>query len=160
MAQFMAVGLWITILQSSADRALLALAHARPLALTNFVNMVATIIFAFLGHRIGLNFGPKGPIEGFILGVAVGNLGGHLVVQAALAARGISIRAQDLTYTLLLLGIVAVGLMLPRLLIPAFHVQKTAPIALACGLTVTGSPGSSPRWMPSRPAATIAPNAR
>ncbi len=139
MAQFMAVGLWITILQSSADRALLALAHARPLALTNFVNMVATILFAFLGHRIGLNFGPKGPIEGFILGVAVGNLGGHLVVQAALAARGISIRAQDLTYTLLLLGIGAVGLALPRLLIPAFHVQRAAPVALACGLTVTAA---------------------
>ncbi len=137
MAQFMAVGLWITILQSSADRALLALAHARPLALTNAVNMVATIIFAFVGHHFGSQFGPRGAVQGFILGVAVGNLGGHLVIQATLANRGISIRGQDLAYTLLLLGIATIGFVLPKLLVPVFHTQKIAPMELACGLLVT-----------------------
>src|SRR5947207_8764743 len=32
--------------------------------------------------------------------------------------------------------------------------------SMSCGLVLNGSPGSSPRWMPSRPAATIAPSAR
>ncbi len=139
MAQFMAVGLWITILQSSADRALLALAHARPLALTNAVNMVATVIFAFLGHFIGSRFGPNGPVQGFILGVAVGNLGGHIVIQTALAMRGISIRMQDLSYTLLLLGIGAIGFGLPKLVIPLLHTQKTTQVELTCGLLVTAA---------------------
>lgn len=137
MAQFMAVGLWITILQASADRTLLALAHARPLALTNFTNMCATIVFAFLGHHIGRHFGERGPVEGFILGVAVGNLGGHLVVQAALALRGISIYTQDLLYTLLLLGIGTLGIALPKLLNPMLHVHHAQTLELTCGLLVT-----------------------
>src|SRR3989442_4569912 len=31
---------------------------------------------------------------------------------------------------------------------------------MSSGFELSGSPGSSPRWMPSRPAATIAPSAR
>ena len=137
MAQLMAVGLWITILQSSADRTLLALAHARPLALTNAVNMVATIVFAFLGHHLGAHFGARGPVQGFILGVAVGNLGGHLVVQAALAIRGIGIYMQDLSYSLLLIAIGATGFLLPKLLGPLFHVHHLLWLELSCGLLVT-----------------------
>ena len=148
MAQFMAVGLWITILQSSADRTLLALAHARPLALTNFVNMVATIIFAFVGHSLGRHFGDRdrGPVQGFILGVAVGNLGGHIVVQAALALRNISIYAQDLFYSLMLVGIGTIGIVLPRLLGPMFHVRSMQALELYCGLLVAGITGVWAGW--------------
>src|SRR5207302_10493642 len=105
--------LWLTILQASADRTLLALGSAKPLALCNFVNMVATVGFAFLGYNLGGRWGYG--VQGFILGVAVGNLGGHLVIEVALAMRRISIYAQDAEYTLILVGIFVAGMLLPRL---------------------------------------------
>jgi O-antigen/teichoic acid export membrane protein len=133
MTQLMAVGLWLTILQASADRTLLAMGSARPLAVCNFVNMAATIAFAFLGHYVGGRYGFA--VQGFILGVAVGNLGGHLVIEAALAARGIWIYAQDAEYTLILIGVFVVGMLVPRLARNAYAVAVTwhlLVIAMTC----------------------------
>jgi hypothetical protein len=126
MAQLTAIGLWLTILQSSADRALLALGKARPLAITNFVNMALTIVCSIAGFKIGEHFvfadGTNYAIQGLILGVATGNLGGHLVIQWALQRSGISIYVQDLKYTLVVIGMVALGLLGTTKVIPAlFH---------------------------------------
>jgi O-antigen/teichoic acid export membrane protein len=133
MAQVMAVGLWLTILQASADRTLLAMGSARPLAACNFVNMVATVAFAFLGYYVGGRHGFA--VQGFILGVAVGNLGGHLVIEAALAARGIWIYAQDAEYTLILIGVFIVGVLVPRLAGNSYAIAVTwhlLVIAMTC----------------------------
>jgi O-antigen/teichoic acid export membrane protein len=129
MTQMMSVGLWLTILQASADRTLLALGTARPLAICNAVNMGATIGFAFLGHYVGGQYGYA--VQGFILGVAVGNLGGHLVIEAALAVRNISIYRQDAGYTALLIAIFAIGELGPRLFAanPSAHAAKSIAIS-------------------------------
>ena len=131
MAQVMAVGLWMTVLQASAERTLPAMGNNKPLAISNFVNMTATIAFAFLGHHVGGRYGYA--VQGFILGVAVGNLGGHLVVQAALAMRGVWIYRQDAGYTLLLVAIFACGIIVPRVLGPMLQPKDGKILALAWG---------------------------
>ncbi len=143
MAQFLAIGLWVTILQSSADRALLALGQARPLALTNLVNMTLTVACSIAGYAIGRGFhaadGTNFAIQGFILGVASGNVGGHLVVQAALKRNGISIYRQDLAYTLIMAVIAGVGLFVARRLVPMVHPHDARLLHVAWGGLVIGS---------------------
>jgi O-antigen/teichoic acid export membrane protein len=143
MAQLMAVGLWITILQSSADRALLALGHARPLAITNAVNTVFTIVCAFAGHYIGSHFMEANgvdnyAIQGFILGVALGNLGGHIVVQTALRRCGVRILAQDVKYTLVVVAVAAIGVGVPKRIVPMLHPQHTRLLSYGWGALVIG----------------------
>jgi O-antigen/teichoic acid export membrane protein len=134
MAQCMAVGLWFTILQLSSDRTLLALGHARSLAMANAANMIGTIGFAFAGLAIGrhLNY----PVEGFILGVALGTLIGHLVVQEELSRHGIGIYLQDAKYTVLVLAIGLVGWGVPRLGVQMFGTHHQFHLQLAMGLLV------------------------
>jgi O-antigen/teichoic acid export membrane protein len=142
MAQLMAVGLWVTILQSSADRALLALGHARPLAITNSVNACLTVVFAFVGNYVGHHFvqanGDTYALQGFILGVAVGNVGGHVVIQTALRRCGINILVQDLKYTLVVLAIAVVGLGVPKRVIPMLHPHHAKLVSYAWGAMIIG----------------------
>jgi O-antigen/teichoic acid export membrane protein len=146
MAQLMAIGLWITILQTSADRALLAMGDAHVLAGTNFANMVVTIIGACSGFYIGTHFhspyGGSYGIQGLILGVAAGNLGGHMVVQAALARRNIWIYWQDLGYTLLAVGVTFVGLIVPKLIVPKEHPAHPKRLDFVWGVTVISIVGT------------------
>jgi O-antigen/teichoic acid export membrane protein len=136
MAQFMSAGLWLTILQASAERTLPAMGNQRPLALANFVNMAATIGFAFLGHHVGKRYGTTAAVEGFILGVAAGNLGGHLVVQASLAMRGVSIYRQDFLYSAMLAIVFACGVIVPRALGPMMSPRAAHALAVTWHLTV------------------------
>jgi O-antigen/teichoic acid export membrane protein len=146
MAQLMTIGLWITILQSSADRALLALGDAHVLAAMNFANMVITIIGGLAGFYFGVHMhGPNGTtygVQGLILGVAAGNLGGHMVIQAALARRKVWIYWQDLKYTLFTLGITVIGLVVPKLIVPREHLNHPKVMDLIWGLFVIGIVGS------------------
>lgn len=89
---------WFSILQSSADRALLALGDARMLAVSNIANFLVTVTGCFTGYHFG-------QMQGFIVGVGLGNLAGHAVIAWALGRRGLSINAQDLRYT----GLVALA---------------------------------------------------
>jgi O-antigen/teichoic acid export membrane protein len=146
MAQLMAIGLWITILQSSADRALLAMGDAHILAATNFANMIVTVIGAISGFYIGVQmhspYGGTYGIQGLILGVAAGNLGGHMVVQAALARRHIWIYWQDFCYTLLALGITFVGLIVPKLIVPKEHPPHPKRLDFVWGVTIIAIVGT------------------
>ena len=132
MARYMSVGLWITILQLSSDRTLLAMGHAKSLAMANGVNMVATISFALAGIAIGQRL--QHAMPGFILGVALGNLAGHMVIQSELRRHGVSIYLQDLRYTLLLVLIGAAGLLLPKL--PLVRPEHAQTFKFAVGLAV------------------------
>ena len=146
MAQLMAIGLWITILQSSADRALLAMGDAHVLAAMNLANMVVTVIGALGGFYIGVHthstFGGTYGIQGLILGVAAGNLGGHMVIQAALAKRHIWIYWQDLGYTLLALGVTFVGLIVPKLIVPKEHPLHPKRLDFVWGVAIIGVVGT------------------
>lgn len=91
----LAITVWFTILQATADRALLALGDARSLAISNGVNLVVTLGCCLGGYHWG-------GMNGFILGVGAGNLAGHLVIAWALGRKNLSISAQDIRYTSLI----------------------------------------------------------
>jgi O-antigen/teichoic acid export membrane protein len=137
MARYMSVGLWITLLQLSSDRTLLALGHVRSLAMANGINMIATIVFAFIGLQVGE--AAHHAMPGFILGVAVGNLMGHLIIQSELARLGVRIYLQDVYYTLLLGALAVVGLGGPKLLDALFHFQRPKVIEIAFGLLMVAA---------------------
>ena len=103
--------IWFSILQASADRALLALGDSRMLAISNFANLVFTVAGCLVGYHLD-------QMRGFIVGVGLGNLSGHVVICWALDRRNLSILAQDLRYT----GLVALGSFIalaPPMLVPA-----------------------------------------
>lgn len=112
-APLLAATIWFTILQASADRALLALGDSRTLAVSNFANLVFTVAGCFMGYHLD-------QMRGFIVGVGLGNLAGHAVIAWALGRRGLSIIAQDLRYTGLvaLASFIALGL---PLLVPTLN---------------------------------------
>lgn len=91
----LAITVWFTILQASADRALLALGDARSLAISNGVNLIVTLMGCIAGYHFD-------EMRGFILGVGAGNLAGHLVILWSLSRCNLSIVAQDIRYTSLI----------------------------------------------------------
>jgi O-antigen/teichoic acid export membrane protein len=109
LTQILCVYMWFWDLQFSAVRAVLVLGDARPVALSNAVNLVVTVAGCVGGYWLG-------GLLGFAVGICLSSLAGHAVVEAALARRGIRLVRQDAAYTLLLLGLAAVGVLAPRLL--------------------------------------------
>ncbi len=95
MAPIAAGSIWVAILQTSADRALLAVGDSRALALSGATNLVATIAFTWIGY---LTFG----LVGFVVGVGIGNAAGHVVVQLAMRRHTLAVHVQDFRYTGLL----------------------------------------------------------
>ncbi|MEI7657136.1 MAG: oligosaccharide flippase family protein [Phycisphaerae bacterium] len=108
-APMMAWATWISILQASADRALLASGDTRSLALSNAANFAVTIA-ASVGGFLAAG------MTGFIVGVGVGNLAGHAVVHVALRRVGVRLLRQDLAFTGSLALATAVGAALPSIL--------------------------------------------
>jgi hypothetical protein len=151
MAQLLAIGVWATILQLTADRTLLALGHTRPLAISNAANVIVTVIGAFTGRYLGDRFFHGQGMPGFILGVVAGNFAGHLVIQIALAGQGLGIHWQDLKFTALLVLLASVGLGLPRLAPVRLH---TGASILCVSVVLTGTSAWAGwrvwRWMKPR----------
>lgn len=115
-APLLAGTIWFTILQASADRALLAIGDARTLAVSNGANLVVTLAGCIAGYHFD-------EMRGFILGVGAGNLTGHLVIAVALSRHGLSIAAQDIRYTglIALSSFIALG---PPAMVSALNTQE------------------------------------
>ena len=105
-APMMAWAAWISILQATADRALLASGDTRALALSNAANFVVTVAASVGGFLLA-------GLHGFIAGVAAGNLAGHAVVHAALRRLGVRLMRQDMASTASLAVITLVGAVMP-----------------------------------------------
>ncbi len=138
MGQLAAVGIWIYILQMSADRALLARGDTRALAFSNIANLIVTVIGAVGGFYLGQRLSPTAGVAGFILGCSAGNLAGHLVVQHAMARQGIPILLQDLSYTALLGLLAAVSLFVPFAAAHFVSVHTAQLIGVAVGAFAVG----------------------
>ncbi len=106
LAPLIAGALWFNILQSSSDRALLALGDTRSLFLSNMTNFAATLVACLAGfHLWGM--------AGFIFGFGIGGLAGHLVIVAALARRHLPQIRQDINYTAIVICGAVLGAWLP-----------------------------------------------
>ncbi|HEY7116022.1 MAG TPA: oligosaccharide flippase family protein [Tepidisphaeraceae bacterium] len=117
LARWATIGAWITLLQATADRALLALGKTRPLATSNAVNLAVTVVGALLGQHIDAHvLGHPGGIVGFMLGMCAGKLAGHLMIQIAMARVGLPVFRQDLHYSAILLVASLLGIFLPEIL--------------------------------------------
>ena len=100
MTQLLTVPMWTWILMISADRAVLAVGESKVLAFSNAASLLAKLAVCGVGFHLG-------GVTGFILGLAVGNLAGHIPIVIALARQGIHILRQDVRYTAM--GIAVIG---------------------------------------------------
>lgn len=105
IARLMAVSVWLVVMHKSADRLLLAMGHSKALAAANSVAFVVTCAAAVPGYYL---FG----LPGFILGYAVGNAAGYLVVALLLRRYAVPILGRDLLFTLGLAGVTLAALLI------------------------------------------------
>jgi len=107
LTQLLVVAMWGWVLMLSADRALLAVGDSRTLAISNAASFLGKLGACTLGLRLG-------GMTGFILGLGVGNLIGHVPVVLALRRRGVHILRQDFAYTLLAGASIGAAFLLQR----------------------------------------------
>ena len=100
MAQWLTVPMWGWVLMLSAGCAVLAAGESRTLAIAHAATLLGKVGACILGFQIA-------GLVGFILGLALGHVAGHIPFVLSLRRRGIHILNQDLAYTSL--GIAAVG---------------------------------------------------
>jgi len=98
---------WFSLLRASSDRALLAVGDSRALAILNGTRVVVGAAASVVGFHLW-------DLGGFIAGMTVGALVSHLLAQVLLARHHLVIIGQDVRYTLLLVGMVVVGLGVPQ----------------------------------------------
>lgn len=102
LAQLLAVGVWVSIISNTLERALQALGDTRSLATYNLTKLVVGVAAALAGFS---TFG----LPGFILGYACGAACGHLVLLRCLKRRGISAWHEDVRMTALVALTIVLG---------------------------------------------------
>ncbi|MBC7835858.1 MAG: oligosaccharide flippase family protein [Phycisphaerales bacterium] len=107
IAQLLAIPTWFTLLQSSADRAVLAAGSSRSLATSGLVKLLVTGGCAAAGY---IAWG----LPGFIGGMGAGAVAGYLSLQAALRQHDVHVIRQDAGYTGLALLLGVATAMAPR----------------------------------------------
>ena len=109
IVQLSMVSAWFFYLHVAWSRALLAVGDSKSLAISNMAKLVGTIAGCLLGFHFF-------ELPGFILGIAVGAIAGHVVILVSLARRDLAAGALDLRYSVagLVLGIA--GARLPHLI--------------------------------------------
>jgi len=129
MSQLLTVPMWTWMLALSADRALLAVGDSRTLAISNATSFLGKVVACFVGFKVG-------GVEGFILGLAFGNICGHAPVVLALARRGTHILKQDVPYTLFAASSIGAGVVLQHILVARAEGEWTRGIELAVALVI------------------------
>jgi O-antigen/teichoic acid export membrane protein len=135
LAQVLCVYMWFTGLQFSADRALVAMGATPVLALANGVNAAVTVVGCIVGYWLG-------GLSGFTVGLCFSTLASHLVIQRALARRGIHITGQDVFYSLLLLALGTLGALGPRIVATLHGDELSLGVSLALGLPALAIAGA------------------
>ena len=102
LAKQMVPWIWVLVMSNSLIPATLAIGDSRSLAAHNLVKLVATATFCYLGFQIA-------ELSGFMIGLAIGAVAGHVVLQFALYLHGISIFRQDLGFSLSLVVLCGVA---------------------------------------------------
>jgi O-antigen/teichoic acid export membrane protein len=140
ITQILCVYMWFSGLQLSADRALLAMGDARSLALSNGVNVVVTVLGCIAGQILG-------GLLGFTIGLCFSTLASHVVIQIALARRGIDIVGQDAVYTSSLLTLGIIGALGPRVMSASGWAEPSLEMSLALGGPILLGTGGWALWI-------------
>ena len=102
MAPLMTAAMWISLLNSVVNNALLALGKSKPLAFTGALKVIG----AAAGSIVGFYFGG---MPGFILGLSFGALIEHVTDLIVLARQGVPLFAQDLVLSTIFLVLAGSG---------------------------------------------------
>ena len=96
ICQWLCAATWVGMLSITLSRALVAIGHTRSLATFNATRLLGTICASLVGLRLA-------GMQGFVIGMAVGALLGHLAIVVSLARHGILLLRQDFQLSGLLL---------------------------------------------------------
>jgi O-antigen/teichoic acid export membrane protein len=107
IARLLSLGVWVSILGFTLERALLAIGDTRAPAAANFVKLVASAIGATVGFSMA-------GLAGFIIGYACGAVCGHVVLLFQAAAHGLPAWREDVRMSALLALTIALGLSLAQ----------------------------------------------
>ena len=107
MAQLLPVAMWAQILMLSVERAVLAVGDSRTMAMANAISLAAKIAVCYAGYVLA-------GIGGFIVGLALGFLAGHVPLVIFLRRRGIHVLRQDLPYTAVAVLLVGSSVLIQR----------------------------------------------
>jgi O-antigen/teichoic acid export membrane protein len=129
MTQVLIVPMWIWMLMISADRAVLAVGESRTLAVSNAASLLVKIVACILGYHIA-------GLAGFILGLALGNLAGHVPIVLSLRRRGTHILKQDLAYTAVAVSSVGGALLVQRWAVAELNVGWRTWVEIAVAAVV------------------------
>lgn len=94
IAKLLCIATWGMILSETVTRVLMVKGDSRSLAVWNFVRVVVTLEATMAGYYLG-------DLTGFIIGVTIGILGGHVVLLMHMKWHKLSSIRQDLGYTIL-----------------------------------------------------------
>ncbi len=92
ICQWLCVSVWVSMLTITLVQALVAMRHTREMARSNMVKLPSAILASLLGFRFA-------GLDGFIIGLAIGELAGTMVVVFALSRRGVRLIQQDILKT-------------------------------------------------------------
>jgi O-antigen/teichoic acid export membrane protein len=134
MAQLLALPVWFSILQISADRAALVMGDSKALAVSNIAKLMMTAAAGAGGYLVA-------GVGGFIGGLTLGTMAGHVVIESSLARHGVRIVRQDAAFTALALGAGAVGGLVPRAATGAWAATPPLLWLLGCAVPVLGGLG-------------------
>lgn len=102
MVQWLVTVTWFGLLTTSVDRVLLSLGDSRAVSFSHLGRLVIALSGCLIGNYYY-------ELPGFIGGLTLGAIVGHIIIQLVLLRRGIHIIAQDLKYTALLALLWATG---------------------------------------------------
>jgi O-antigen/teichoic acid export membrane protein len=108
IAQIMAIATWISVLQMSADRALLTKGDTFSLLLSNVARFAIGAALCPIGYHLLA-------LPGFLLGLVLSAIGGHVVIQWRLSRYNVWIISDDLYFTSVVACSSCVGLLIIRL---------------------------------------------
>lgn len=119
IAPLLMIGVWFFYLQEASARAVQAMGEARILVAANAIKLLVLGAGAVAGYQLA-------ELPGFILGSALGSLGGQLTIERHMRKQGIGSSTLDLVYSIGAIGTGALGLIAGRLLGEALGVPPAA----------------------------------
>ena len=130
MTQLTLIGSWFSFLHFAWAKAVLAIGHSRPMAISTALKFVATFGASIGGFHLG-------GVPGLLIGAGLGAFAGHIVILIALQMSGMPAWGLDIKYGALTLVLGLFGSLIPYRLGPmlgdyGFEIVQTIVAVLIC----------------------------